>query len=138
MSNKRLFQVLDEMNVNDEANKTATCACCFDLVEAKTAKGGGHVTMGVPAEVITRMFLGEVQPILLLLDKNEYHRLNDQPVELTEAEQRADRYEKALIKIVSLSCKVDSRNAILELKSIASMAVAKENKALTPKTGSDE
>lgn len=54
------------------------------------------------------------------------------------AQQLVERYEKALIKIVSLSCKVDSRNAILELKSIASMAVAKENEAPTPKTGSDE
>lgn len=57
---------------------------------------------------------------------------------LQAAEEKAARYEKALIKIVSLSCKVDSRDAILELKSIASMAVAKEQEALTPKTGEDE
>ena len=53
------------------------------------------------------------------------------------AEEKVQRYEKALIKIVSLSCKVDSRDAILELKSIASMAVAKEQETLTPKTDKD-
>lgn len=57
---------------------------------------------------------------------------------LQSAEEKAARYEKALIKIVSLSCKVDSRDAILELKSIASMAVAKGQEALTPKTSEDE
>ena len=66
MSKKRLFQVFDEMNVNDEKNNTAHLGCCYAMVEAKTAKGGGHVTMGVPAEAITRMLLDEVQPILIL------------------------------------------------------------------------
>ena len=80
MSKKRLFQVFDEMNVNDEKNKTAKLGCCYDFVEAKTVKGGGHVTMGVPAEAITKMFLDEVQPILILLDKKEYHRLKDQVI----------------------------------------------------------
>ena len=78
MSKKRLFQVFDEMNVNDEKNNTAFLGCCYAMVEATTAKGGGHVMMGVPAEAITKMFLGEVQPILILLDKKEYHRLKDQ------------------------------------------------------------
>lgn len=68
---KRMFQVFDEMNVNDELNKTATCACCFDMVDARTAKGGGHVTMGVPAEAITTIMLGDYKPVLILLDYNE-------------------------------------------------------------------
>lgn len=89
MSNKRLFQVLDEMNVNDDVNKTATVGCCFDMVAADTVKAGGIVKMGVPAEAITRIFLGECQPFLILLDKKEYHRLKDLPVEdkLKQAEQ---------------------------------------------------
>lgn len=139
MSKKRLFQVFDEMNVNDDKNKTATLGCCFDMVEAKTVKAGGIVTMGVPKDEITKIFLGERQPILLLMDRKEYRRLEAIPVEdkLQAAEEKAARYEKALIKIVSLSCKVDSRDAILELKSIASMAVAKEQETLTPKTSED-
>lgn len=73
---KRLFQVFDEMNVNDEENKTATLGCCYHMVAAKTVKEGGTVTMGVPAEAITKILLGEYQPILILLDKKEYERLN--------------------------------------------------------------
>lgn len=98
MNKKRLFQVLDEMNVNDDANKTETCACCFDLVGANKVKAGGHVTMGVPTEAVLKLLLGEYMPMLVLLDKKEYHRLEDVPVEdkLQAAEARADRYEKAL------------------------------------------
>lgn len=54
------------------------------------------------------------------------------------AEARAERAEKALTKIVSLSCNGSERNTILEMKSIASMAVAKNHEALTPKTGEDD
>lgn len=93
MSEKRLFQVLDEMNVNDEVNKTATCGCCFDLVAANKVKEGGHVTMGVPTEAVLKIFLGEYQPILILLDKKEYERIKKQKSEsevmpLTEAEHQ--------------------------------------------------
>lgn len=103
---KRLFQVLDEMNVNDEVNKTATCACCFDMVGANKVKAGGHVTMGVPTEAVLKLLLGEYMPMLVLLDKKEYHRLEDVPVEdkLQAAEARADRYEKALREIHEKVC----------------------------------
>lgn len=72
---KRLFQILDEMNQNDDKNRTATCACCFDLVGAKTANGGGHVTMGVPADAVHKIFIGDYQPFLILLNKKEYDRI---------------------------------------------------------------
>jgi len=72
---KRMFIAFDEMNQNDEKNKTATLGACYEMVEAKTAKGGGHVTMGVPAEAIMNIFTGKVQPILLLLDKKEYEKV---------------------------------------------------------------
>jgi len=72
---KRLFQVLDEMNQNDEANKTATCACCFDMVSANTVRHGGHVTMGVPDEAIIKIMHGEYKPMLVLLNMAEYNKL---------------------------------------------------------------
>lgn len=74
---KRVFQILDEMNQNDTANKTATVALCNEMVEAKTAKGGGHVTMGVPAEVITQLFTGDRIAILMIVDKKEYNRIDE-------------------------------------------------------------
>lgn len=149
MSNKRLFQVLDEMNVNDEANKTETCACCFDLVGANKVKVGGHVTMGVPTEAVLKILLGEYQPMLVLLDKKVYHRLKDQPQDF-EAEkvklnrmlksavdtgkkaiERAERYEKALQQIEQMSDPGDHWKAICDMKAIAS-------EALKPKTSSDD
>lgn len=133
MSNKRLFQVLDEMNVNDEKNKTASCACCFDLVEAKTAKGGAHVIMGVPAEALHKIMINEYKPMLVLLDYEEYKRLEKQPAEdkWQEAQQLVERYEKVLKEIEQMSDPGDYYKAICDMKSIAS-------EALTPKTGSDE
>lgn len=133
MLKKRLFQVIDEMNVNDEANKTSTCACCFDLVEAKTAKGGAHVIMGVPAEALHKIMLNEYKPMLVLLDMKEYNRLEKQPAidKLQEAQQLVERYEKALKQIEQMSDPGDYWKAICDMKAIAS-------EALTPKTGSDE
>ncbi|HEX2683616.1 MAG TPA: hypothetical protein VHL77_06775 [Ferruginibacter sp.] len=49
---KRMFQILDEMNVADGKNGTATLGLCPHLVSANTVKQGGHITMGVPAELI--------------------------------------------------------------------------------------
>lgn len=76
MEKKRPFQIFDEMNVNDEANNTALLAVSPYLVEAKTAKGGGHVTMGVEANVITQLLTGDRQVILLVFDKKEYDRID--------------------------------------------------------------
>lgn len=137
---KRLFQILDEMNVNDDVNKTATCGCCFDMVSADTVKAGGVVKMGVPAEAITRIFLGECQPFLILLDKKEYHRLKDTPVAISEAEQRAERYEKAL-----KAAQVKAKQGIFPHLPVETMGAQMcteidqlVTEALTPKTSTDE
>lgn len=125
---KRLFQVLDDMNINDDVNKTATCGCCFDMVSADTVKAGGVVKMGVPAEAITKIFLGEYKPMLVLLDMKEYERLKDLPVD--DAEARAERYEKALNAILNTNHDNHER-VILKVKSIA-------NEALTTKQTTDD
>lgn len=147
---KRLFQVIDEMNVNDGVNKTATCACCFDMVEAKTAKGGAHVIMGVPAEALHKLMLNEYKPMLVLLDMKEYNRLEKQPVEdkQQEAEAKAALYEQALKDIVSpiayLQRKAAEEGAGLdghyaqELANSASFLQSIAIDALTPKTGEDD
>lgn len=76
MSNKRLFQVLDEMNVNDEVNKTRHCRVSNHLVSANLAKGGGHVTIGVEAEVIHELASNnDIRCVLLVVDFKEYERL---------------------------------------------------------------
>lgn len=72
---KRLFQIFDEMNVNDEKNKTQTLPCAFTMVEAKSDKRGGLVTMGIEAHILQKIFFGEMQPILVVMDKKEYERI---------------------------------------------------------------
>jgi len=74
----RPFEIFDQMNVADETNKTALLSISPYLVEAKTAKGGGHVTMGVTAEVITQLITGDRKAILLVFDKKEYDRIDKQ------------------------------------------------------------
>ena len=74
----RPFEIFDQMNVADEANKTALLSVSPHLVEAKTAKGGGHVTMGVTAEVITQLLTGDRKAILLVFDNKEYDRIDKQ------------------------------------------------------------
>ena len=74
----RPFEIFDQMNVADEANKTALLSLSPYLVEAKTAKGGGHVIMGVPAEIITQLMTGDRKAVLLVFDKKEYDRIDKQ------------------------------------------------------------
>lgn len=73
---KRLFQVLDEMNEEDAANGTKMVQVCPSLVTANTAKGGLHVTMGVPGGVseIISIESQKLIPVLLLLDAEEYRK----------------------------------------------------------------
>lgn len=76
---KRLFQILDEMNVNDSNNRTATVGLCNSFISADKVKQGGIVTMGVPEEVVMDLFLGNKKiPILLIIDKKEYDRISNE------------------------------------------------------------
>lgn len=74
----RPFEIFDKMNVADEANKTELLSISPYFVGAKTAKGGGHVTMGVPAEVLTQLMTGDRKVILLVFDKKEYDRIDNE------------------------------------------------------------
>lgn len=74
---KNAFEVFKEMNINDGENNTALLAVSPYLVEAKTAKGGGHVTMGVEANVITQLMTGDRVAMLLVFDKREFDRIDN-------------------------------------------------------------
>jgi hypothetical protein len=68
------------MNVKDEEGKTAFVGVNTSFVGAQKAKGGGHVTMGVPESVVMDLFLNKNKiPILLIIDKDEYDRIKNQP-----------------------------------------------------------
>lgn len=73
---KRMFQILDEMNLDDEKNKTGNVAICNAFVSANKVKAGGHVTMGVPESVLMDLVFnkGNKIPILIIIDKAEYDK----------------------------------------------------------------
>ena len=84
----RPFEIFDVMNQADEANKTSMVAMSPFLVEAKTAEGGGHVIMGVPAWVVTQLLTGDRKAILLVFDKKEYDRIDKQSQTSTHAQDK--------------------------------------------------
>lgn len=75
---KRLFEILDEMNVADTENKTANLQVGNSVIAADKVTGGTKVSMAAPAEAIFQIMNGEVIPILLLVNKAEYNRLTTQ------------------------------------------------------------
>lgn len=81
----RPFEIFDQMNQADEANNTSLVSISPYLVEAKTAKGGGHVIMGVPPEVIIQLMNGQRKAILLVFDKKEYDRIDKSTQPTTHA-----------------------------------------------------
>lgn len=73
---KRLFQILDDMNVADTENDTATLAVCPSFVRANYGSNSGtQVTMGVPGNVVFDIEAGKKIPILILVDSAEYEKL---------------------------------------------------------------
>jgi len=76
MSNKRMFQILDEMNLNDDKNNTATIGVCNQVNYIQSSKKGTLITMGAPSEALMDIESGKVIPLLLLLNKSEYDKLN--------------------------------------------------------------
>jgi hypothetical protein len=73
---KRLFQVLDEMNVHDIENNSALIGICPDFISADTFKGGCKITMGAPLGTVNEIMNGKYMPVLLLIDKEEYFKRN--------------------------------------------------------------
>jgi len=71
---KRLFQILDEMNVEDGEKGTRLVAVSPHLISAHKIKAGTKVTMGADDTVIQDIMNDRVIPILLLVDKKEYFK----------------------------------------------------------------
>lgn len=77
------FDVLKKMATDDKdigATKT--------LVSAKTAPGGGHITMGVPPEWLHKIALmeGKYEVALLVWNKDEY-KVAEAALDLAEAQR---------------------------------------------------
>ena len=74
--NKRLFEILDEMNVADSEDNGARVAICPDMVSCDSGhKSGGRVTMGIPHSLSIEALHGKRIFVLLAIDMEEYKRL---------------------------------------------------------------
>ncbi len=62
------FEAMDKM-----AKENKNIRMCGQLVSANLAKGGGHVTMGVPSEIITDLsFSDDFVAVLYVIDKKQF------------------------------------------------------------------
>jgi hypothetical protein len=77
MPKKRLFQVLDDMNVHDTENDTRLVSVSGNFVGAKKVKQGGVITLGIPENELMALWDETRIPVLLMVDKEEYNnRMN--------------------------------------------------------------
>lgn len=71
---KRVFQVLDDMNVEDGLKNTSLVGVCTTLISVDKVKQGAKVSMGAEESVIFNIANGDVIPILLIVNKAEYFK----------------------------------------------------------------
>lgn len=69
---KRLFEILDEMNLADIKDKTPLVSVSNAFVAGDKVKQGATITMGATEQVLMDIMLGKVVPILITVDKEEY------------------------------------------------------------------
>lgn len=75
MENKRLFQVLDEMNVSDMEKGTRLVSVSGNFISADKVKQGTKVSMGSDDSSLFGIMNDKLIPVLLLIDKETYLKL---------------------------------------------------------------
>lgn len=74
MEKKRLFQVLDEMNVSDIENGTKLVSVSSNFISADKIKQGSKIAMGSDDSAVMELMTNKVIPVLLLIDKEAYFK----------------------------------------------------------------
>lgn len=70
---KRMFQVLDEMNLHDCEHNTSLVQVGAGLIGAQGRKKNDELTFGVPKGTMEKvMMTGEVMAFVVLIDKEQY------------------------------------------------------------------
>lgn len=72
---KRVFEIIDQMNVGDIDNKTSNVIIGNYLVSANYSKAGTTVSIGVGGNQVFDIESGKKMAILVLVDIEEYNRL---------------------------------------------------------------
>ena len=71
---KRLFEVLDEMNVEDAKKGTRLVSVSSNFISANKIKQGAKIEMGVPEDILFQLASDKVIAVLLIVDKEEYFK----------------------------------------------------------------
>ena len=71
---KRMFQILDEMNQDDEKNKTRMVGVSTHFISADKVKQGAKISMGADELGLIDIVTEKVIPILVLVNKEEYFK----------------------------------------------------------------
>lgn len=75
---KRLFEILDQMNLDDTNSNTGNLGVSNHFVGANKVKQGCTVTMGADEAVLHQLMNNTAIPILVVVDKKEYQKLKNQ------------------------------------------------------------
>jgi DnaJ-class molecular chaperone len=74
LNEKRMFEVLDEMNLEDVKNGTRMVSISNTVVRAIKTKKGTEVTMGCDDQVLLDIMARKVSLILVVVDEKEYFK----------------------------------------------------------------
>lgn len=82
---KRLFEILDEMNQEDTEKGTRLVEVANYFISADKIKQGAKISMGADEGAINQIASGEKIPLLVLVDKVEYFKRKEEPKKETNA-----------------------------------------------------
>ena len=71
---KRLFQILDEMNIDDDVKGSASVQVSNHFISADMVKQGTKVSMGAEGSIIMDLLDGKYIPLLVLIDKEALNK----------------------------------------------------------------
>lgn len=71
---KRLFQVLDEMNLDDEKSGTRLVSLSNSLISIDKVKAGTKVAMGADDQVLTELADNKCIALLVIVNRDEYFK----------------------------------------------------------------
>lgn len=71
---KRMFQVFDEMNLDDVKNNTQLVRIANSVISADKVKQGGKISIGVDEQCLMDVINEKSVAILVVIDKDEYFK----------------------------------------------------------------
>jgi len=71
---KRMFEILDEMNIDDVRDNTRLVAVSNTLISVDKVKQGVKISMGADHHFLDDLLSDKVIPVLILVDKSEFFK----------------------------------------------------------------